>query len=125
MLEPAMDMVDDAVERVNETIDELRDQKYSGWECTMYFLFLINVTVMAVVSRGGDIAFGQTISIRQSLVDQSALTPWNGNGERVWKESTTVDDLYNWIEQVGWPFILRPDDDWYVMGQQRVLGGVR
>ena len=103
------------------TADGVRHEKYSKWECMAYLLFLLNVTVMAVVGQGSDIAFMQSDAMQPLLVG-------NDNGEwgdaPHWNAVSKIEHFYVWFEWFGIPFLLNPEDDWYINGQ-RLLGGIR
>eukprot|EP01084_Bolivina_argentea_P084993 153644_1 len=108
-----------------EKVDQFRDTHYSRAECCCFFIFLVVFTIMAVLARGiSDVSFTQTITIRRSLIEKDEFVPWNTNGEKLFVDASTIEDIYRWIEQVAIPFLLKPPD-YRVQGQQALLGGLR
>lgn len=116
--------VQDMMEEGMDLFDEMEDQKYSRLECLCFFVFLGLFTAIAIL-RVGTEAYPQTLTIRQSLIDTDEFTSWNGNGQKSFEDISTIEDIYNYLETVAIPFLLNPDNDFYVQSQQRLLGGIR
>eukprot|EP01083_Nonionella_stella_P273365 927252_1 len=120
------DNIQGTLEEVQSNVDKLRDSKYSRVECCCFFSFLIVFTTMSVLGRGiSDMSFTQTITIRQSLIERDEFVPWNERGEKSFNDASTIQDIYNYLQEVAIPFLLKPNDDYYVQSQQRLLGGIR
>ena len=117
--------LDDQVQVTGQVLDQFRDEKYSKGECLCFFSLLIVFTVMAVLARGGETSFTQTITIRQSLIERDEFLPWNNQGEKTFSDASTIEDIYRYLETVAVPFLLKPDDAFYVQAQQALLGGLR
>lgn len=120
------DITSKTKEKLQDLEDKYRDKKYSRGECLCFFTFLIVFTIMAVLARGAsDIAFTQTITMRQSLIERDEFTPWNDIGEKTFADASTIEDIYRYLESVAIPFLMDPESDYYVQSQQALLGGVR
>ena len=119
-------IISDAKEKLEHIEDNFRDKKYSRGECLCFFTFLIVFTIMAVLARGiSDIAFTQTITMRQSLIERDEFVPWNNVGEKTFADASTIEDIYRYLQEVAIPFLMNPDSEYYVQSQQALLGGVR
>jgi len=115
-----------SLNEISSNIHEIRNMKYSHWECLCYFMFLIVFTTMAILQRGAsDIGYVQTITVRNSLIELDEFVPWNDNGEKAFLDISTIEDFYRWMDYVALPFLLNEDDDFYVQSQLRLLGGIR
>ena len=81
---------------------------------------------MAILGKGtSDVAYTQTVAIRNSLIVYDQFIPWNRIGEKGFEDASTIEDIYGYLRFVAIPFLLIPDEDYYIQEQQALLGGMR